>query len=196
MEECEIVNHNGVLRAVGRGGALTGHPVDIMLMDDLYKDYAEGNSPGRRESVIDWYTSVVRSRLHNDSQELIVFTRWHEEDLIGWLEKREEVILLTKKEQLLNCNPEAWYKINFPALATEASLQNEFDRRREVGQALWRDRHARRKLEIDRDLDSEKFESLYQGDPMPRVGLLYQGFNTYIKRPDFRIVKNYTDSAG
>ena len=76
-EEFEIVGHKGSLKAVGRGGALTGNSVDVMIMDDLYKDYAEGNSPIIRDAVWDWYTSVVKTRLHNDSQELIVFTRWN-----------------------------------------------------------------------------------------------------------------------
>ena len=87
--EFEIVNEKGSLKSVGRGGALTGNPVDIMIMDDLYKDYAEGNSPVIRQSVWDWYVSVVLTRLHNDSQQLIVFTRWHEEDLIGLIRNRQ-----------------------------------------------------------------------------------------------------------
>ena len=78
--EFEIVNEVGGLKSVGRGGALTGSKVDVMIMDDLYKDYMEGNSPIIRDSVWDWYTSVVTTRLHNDSQQLIVFTRWHEDD--------------------------------------------------------------------------------------------------------------------
>jgi hypothetical protein len=32
-EEFEIVGHKGSLKAVGRGGALTGNPVDIMIME-------------------------------------------------------------------------------------------------------------------------------------------------------------------
>ena len=91
--EFEIVNKKGSLKSVGRGGALTGNPVDVMIMDDLYKDFAEGNSPIIRDSVWDWYTTVVKTRLHNDSQELIVFTRWHEDDLIGRLEKKKVLLL-------------------------------------------------------------------------------------------------------
>lgn len=90
-EEFEIVNKKGGLKAVGRGGALTGNAVDVMIMDDIYKDYAESNSPIIREAAWDWYTTVVKTRLHNDSQELIVFTRWHEDDLIGRLEKKKKL---------------------------------------------------------------------------------------------------------
>ncbi len=66
-------------------------------MDDVYKDYAEGNSPIVRAAAWKWYTTVVRTRLHNDSQELIVFTRWHDDDLIGRaLKKSGETIIDVK----------------------------------------------------------------------------------------------------
>lgn len=93
-EEFEIVGYGGSFQSVGRGGGLTGNKVDIAILDDLYKDAAEGNSPTVRESVWEWYTSAVKTRLHNGSQELIVFTRWHEEDLIGILEDKEGVRVL------------------------------------------------------------------------------------------------------
>ena len=74
----------------GRPGRfLTGNRVDVFILDDLYKDAMEANSPLIRENCWEWYTSVVRTRMHNASRELIVFTRWHEEDLIGrWSPKR------------------------------------------------------------------------------------------------------------
>ena len=118
-DEFEIVNHKGSLKAVGRGGALTGNPVDVLIIDDLYKDYEEGNSPIVLESAWNWYTSVADSRLHNDSQQLIVFTRWNEKDLVGRLEEKENVIEL---DCLLDeYDPEAWYKINFEALKESES---------------------------------------------------------------------------
>jgi hypothetical protein len=71
----EMVGRKGSLRVVGRGGSLTSKTVDVSILDDVYKDYAEGNSPIVRAAAWKWYTTVVRTRLHNDSQELIVFTR-------------------------------------------------------------------------------------------------------------------------
>jgi len=194
QEEFEVVGRKGTFRAVGRGGALTGNTVDCMIIDDLYKDYAEGNSPIIREATQDWYISVVRTRLHNNSQELIVFTRWNENDIIGFIEKTENVILLTKREQLENPEKGAWYKMNFPSIATAECFVNEFDGRK-VGEVVWPSRHSKEKLEADRALDEEKFASLHQGDPRPKTGLLYTQFNTYTRKPDLRSRKNYTDTA-
>ena len=92
----EMVGRKGSLRVVGRGGSLTSKTVDVSILDDVYKDYAEGNSPIVRAAAWKWYTTVVRTRLHNDSQELIVFTRWHDDDLIGRIEKSGETIIDVK----------------------------------------------------------------------------------------------------
>ena len=95
-EEFEIVGRKGGLKAVGRKGQLTGDPVDVLIMDDLYKDSSEGNSPITRKFVIDWYIDVANNRLHNDSQQLIDFTRWNEEDLIGWIKDRQDIIIIKR----------------------------------------------------------------------------------------------------
>src|SRR5690606_7600798 len=83
--EIEMVGKEGGLRSVGVGGGLTGETVDVLIMDDLYKDTADAWSPTVRENVCDWYNAVAETRLHNDSRQLIVFTRWHHEDLAGTL---------------------------------------------------------------------------------------------------------------
>ena len=73
-DEVEIIDHKGSLLSVGREGSLTGNRVDCFILDDLYKDAMEANSPLVRANCWEWYTSVVRTRMHNLSRELIVFT--------------------------------------------------------------------------------------------------------------------------
>ncbi len=191
-EEFTISGHEGRLKAVGRGGALTGNPVDILILDDLYKDSVEANSPVVRDSVIDFYTSVANTRLHNDSQQLIVFTRWHEDDLIGWLERKERVIAVNSWSDLENVPFGAWVKINFEAL--KESEFTELDPR-EYGEALFPERHSKEKLEATRKLNVEQFNCLYQGNPISKEGLMYGPFKTYNKYPPLKIIKNYTDTA-
>ena len=53
-ELTEIVGTGGDLVAVGREGALTGNPVDVFIIDDLYKDAMEANSPSIRENCWEW----------------------------------------------------------------------------------------------------------------------------------------------
>ena len=125
-------------------------------------------------------------------QELIVFTRWHEEDLIGQIKKKEEVIELKSLDQLENIPPRAWIKINFEAL--KELEPNEIDQRA-PGVPLWPIKHNKEKLKEVRDLDPENFNCLYQGNPISLQGLLYTDFNTYNTLPELKIVKNYTDTA-
>lgn len=179
----EMVGHKGSLRVVGRGGSLTSKTVDISILDDVYKDYAEGNSPIVRESAWKWYTTVVRTRLHNDSQELIVFTRWHDDDLIGRIEKSgEKVIDVHSWSDLENVENSAWVRINFEALKT--GQPTELDPR-QPGEALWESRHSREKLEAQRALDPVQFECLYQGNPGSAEGRLYSPFKTWVEKSEY-----------
>lgn len=193
----EMVGHKGSLRVVGRGGALTSKTVDVMIMDDVYKDYSEGNSPIVRNAAWKWYTTVVKKRLHNKSQELIVFTRWHEEDLIGKIEKGGEKIIDIKSwDSIKNIPDGAWVRINFEALKT--GEPNEIDPR-EPGAALWESMHSRAKLERERALDPIQFQCLDQGNPGSAEGRLYRNpFRTYVDKLEwgtFVRSGNYTDVA-
>ena len=179
----EMVGRKGSLRVVGRGGALTSKTVDVSILDDVYKDYAEGNSPVIREAAWKWYTTVVRTRLHNQSQELIVFTRWHEDDLIGRLEKSgEEIINATKWSDLENVPHAAWVRINFEAL--KEGEPTEFDRRA-YGEPLWGGRHSADKLLAQKLLDPIQFQCLFQGNPSSAEGRLYHDFKVWTEKSDW-----------
>lgn len=193
-DEVEIVDREGGLLSVGREGSLTGNRVDCFILDDLYKDAMEANSPLIRENCWEWYISVVKTRMHNNSSELIVFTRWHEEDLIGTLCRMEPVVEFTSWEQLDNLPEDAWLYLNFEAL--KSSPPSEIDPR-DVGEALWEKQHSKKLLKSKQRLDTLRFECMYQGHPSSREGLLYgRGFSEYETLPN-EIVRwaNYTDTA-
>ena len=193
-DEVEIVGHEGSLLSVGREGSLTGNRVDCFLLDDLYKDAMEANSPLVRENCWEWYTSVVRTRMHNDSRELLVFTRWHEEDLIGMLRQREPVVELRAWEDLARVSADGWLALNFEALKTTPPSAID---PRAAGEALWPARHDAALLHAKRALDPLRFECMYQGRPSVREGLLYgDQFAEYDALPR-EIVRraNYTDTA-
>jgi predicted phage terminase large subunit-like protein len=189
----ECVNAEGSLRTVGRGGGITGKTVDIAILDDIYKDYEEGNSPVIREKAWNWYISAIKTRLHNKSQVLIVFTRWNEDDIIGRLEKTEQVITITSLDQLKDIPEGAWVKINFEAI--KVSEPTELDPRKK-GEALWPEMHDLKGLLAQQSLDSFQFDCLYQGNPTSKEGYLYSDFQTYEKIPNIIVKRgNYTDTA-
>lgn len=174
----EVVNHYGFVKTVGRGGPLTGTPVDIGIIDDPLKDRAEALSPTVRETLWSWFTDVFETRLHNDSQMLLIQTRWHEDDLAGRILRRDS----------------DWEIVIYQAI--KEGGPTEMDPRQE-GEALFPEKHSLKRLEAIRDKNPVTFGSLYQQNPKPLEGLLYLNFKTYSSVPlvKRKVVKSYTDTA-
>ena len=184
-DECEIVGCQGSFKTIGVGGSLTGEPVDMLIMDDLYKDAASAWSPVIRQNVADWYDTVASTRLHNDSQQLMVFTRWHMEDLAGRLLEQEG-------EYDPIDNPQGWTLISFPAIQNKPP--NELDPRAE-GEPLWPERHSLSKLLEIKERTPTVFESMYQQNPQPSQGLMYEEFTCYTELPYRSQSVAYIDAA-
>lgn len=176
--QIEIVGHQGGVRAVGVEGGLTGLPVDILILDDLYANSQEAWSPIVRENVYNWYNTVANTRLHNNSQQLIVYTRWHHEDLCG--------VLLSDPNH-------DWKVISYPAIKVGPPTEDD---PREEGEALYPERHNIERLTALQNQDAFVFESLYQQNPQPKEGLLYQPFKTYTEVPTVGVIrKAFVDTA-
>lgn len=190
----EVIGKKGFCKFVGRGAGITGTTLDIAILDDIFKGYSEASSPIVREAAWNWYVSEIRSRLHNKSQQIITFTRWDNDDLIGRLEDTEHVIIAEKWEDLENIPRGAWVKINFQAVKDGA--KTEIDPR-EMNEPLWEQRHNYEKLMEDKALNPHNFEALYQGNPTPKEGFLYdtERWPVYDQLPITEERKNYTDTA-
>lgn len=191
----ESINSDGSMKFVGVGGGLTGETVDLLVLDDLYKDWQDANSPIIQERVWDWYLSVAETRLNNESQQLIVFTRWSENDLVAKLEDLGKVKEYTGGdilEFIKTLKSDEFIKINFKAI--KEGVPTDFDQRKE-GDALYPEKHSKEKLLSARSKDPDKFDCLYQGDPVSKEGLMYSSFKTYSTKPELKIIKNYTDTA-
>lgn len=193
-EEMEIPGHEGFMKAVGVGGGLSGDPVDVLLYDDLYKGYTEGNSPVMREKVWEWIIGVAFARLHNDSRQLMTFTRWHEDDVQGQLAKIFKVNEVRTWQDIEDVPKDEWVKINFEAIKT--GEPTELDPRK-PGESLWETRHSAKKYHEIKKADPHKFECVYQGNPDSKHGRLYLAeFNTYDNLPkNISPVHNMTDPA-
>jgi phage terminase large subunit-like protein len=151
----EIVGHKGFLKTVGRGGALTGTPIDLGIIDDPIKDRAEAMSETIRETLWSWYEDVFETRLHNDSQQILIQTRWHEDDLAGKLLKRDN---------------------DWEIIVLEAIKENDYPYDiREIGEVLWDEKHSLERITKVKETSPLTFNSLYQQNPKPLdgVGLLW-----------------------
>jgi predicted phage terminase large subunit-like protein len=162
--EFEIVGKKGSLRITSiPDGALTGHPVDIGIIDDPFKNRIAAESETMRRNVWDWYTDTFLTRLHNDSQQLLLMTRWHEDDLAGRL-------LTEDKERVQQGKEPYWEVVEFPAI--KETQPTEIDPR-QPGEVLWPARHNFATLMEKREKGGERsWRSLYQQQPTARAGNL------------------------
>lgn len=95
----------GGVRSVGMRTALTGHPVEgLLVIDDMHKDRQEADSLKIRNRVGDWYSSTAYSRLAPGTAIVMIGTRWHPDDLIGRVTQHE---------------PVRWRQIVMPALCSD-----------------------------------------------------------------------------
>ena len=170
----EIVGAKGFYKSVGVGGSLTGTPVDIGIIDDPVKDAVEANSMTYRARVWNWYTQVFLTRLHNDSQQLITQTRWHEDDLSGRVIKE-----MNKKG--------SWTILTLPGVLE--SPDKHFLDPRNIGEALWPNRHSLDKLLQFKDANPRAFQAMYQQDPRPfEGGLVYPRWSN-ISAQEYKALK-------
>lgn len=134
----------GAFYAVGVGGPLTGRGAHLLLIDDPVKNREEADSEVMRRKVKDWYTSTAYTRLMPGGRIVIIQTRWHEDDLSGWLLEEHQ--------------HEGWTILNLPAIDDD-------------GNALWPEQYDIEALErIKRALPPRDWSALYQQRPAPETG--------------------------
>lgn len=163
----------GFYKAVGVGGSLTGTPADIAIIDDPVKDAAEAYSITYRERVWDWYNSVLTTRLHNDSRQLFIMTRWHEDDLAG---------------RILQAEPDLWDVVSIPALC-EREDDNPHHSGRHAGDPLWPQKHSREKLLAQQARSPRDFAALYQQHPTIEGGnIVHRDWFPVVAPADFAAI--------
>jgi len=171
------LEQGGSMNFIGRGGSGTGMPADLIVIDDPIKNAEEANSPTVIETLHEWYSKVIYSRVRNTTAIVVIHTRWFEDDIIG-----------------RQCDPEHseydpetaadWTYINIPAVmfdgpvarAMGADLQKPKSDKviKQFGHkpmaALWDERFSLEHLASAKRLDPLGFEALYQGRPSPDDG--------------------------
>lgn len=134
----------GAFYAVGVGGPLTGRGAHLLLIDDPVKNREDAESEVIRKKTKDWYTSTAYTRLMPGGRIVIIQTRWHEDDLAGWLQAEHA--------------HEGWVTLDLPAID-------------DAGEALWPEQYPIEALEqIRRALPPRDWSALYQQKPSPETG--------------------------
>lgn len=144
-----LTDKGGGYMAAGVNGPITGNGFHLGIIDDPVKNREEAESETVRESIKDWYTSTFLTRQAPGAGILVILTRWHDDDLAGWL-----------LELMKNDAGDEWDVIKFPAIATQDEAY------RKKGEPLHADRYPLAILDrIKKGVGNRDWESLYQQNP-------------------------------
>lgn len=171
--------YGGGLWAAGAGGPATGKGGHLLLVDDPIKNAEDAASDTLRAKLQDWWNSTwyTREEPWSDTDPnaamIVVQTRWHEDDLAGWLLEQEQ----TADD---DDDRERWHIVNLPAIAEEPAQQFpetctvEPDWRK-AGEALCPERRPLEKLNrIARRIGSYFFDALFQQRPSAKEGEFFK----------------------
>lgn len=137
-------SQRGAFYAVGVGGPLTGRGAHLLLIDDPVKNREDAESEIIRKKTKDWYTSTAYTRLMPGGRIVVIQTRWHEDDLSGWLQSEHQ--------------HEDWAVLDLPAID-------------DGGKALWPEQYDVPALEkIKLAIGPRDWSALYQQRPSPESG--------------------------
>jgi predicted phage terminase large subunit-like protein len=160
----------GGMWAAGVGGPITGKGFHLGIIDDPLKNSEEANSEVIREKHKEWYKTTFLTREEPDAAIVIILTRWHEDDLAGWLLNEET----TDEDEH---SKENWHIVCLPAIAEELpefppTCTIESDTR-EIGEPLCPERYPLEKLMQKRAKGAREFDALYQQRPSPKEGYFF-----------------------
>jgi len=175
----------GGILAAGVGGPITGRGAHIFLIDDPVKNRDEAESATIRETAKSWYSSTAYTRLAPGAGIVVIQTRWHDDDLSGYLlsEMREaEKEMFESEDGEWPEDADRWRCIDFPAISTDD------EKYRAKGEALHPERYDLKALrKIKRTLAPRDWAALYQQNPQVEEGAYFQKkyFKFYKKAPPY-----------
>ena len=144
----------GVYYAVGAGSAITGRGAHLLLIDDPVKGREEADSQAMRKNLLDWYQATAYTRLMPNGSVILIQTRWHEDDLAGWI--------------LKETGHEGWDIVEFPAILNEPAAEMLGLKK---GDPLWKESYPIERLEeIKKTIGTREWTSLYNQTPSIEEG--------------------------
>lgn len=150
------LNTGGEYYAVGVGGSVTSFRADLGIIDDPVKGREEADSETIRNKTIEWYRSDFWTRLKPDAAVVLIMTRWHEEDLAGWLLEEAKT------------GGEQWDILSLPMIAKKDDAIG-----RKIGEILWPEWFTQKMIDIAKR-DERTWSALFQQEPAPDTGNFFK----------------------
>lgn len=166
----------GEFFAAGVGSAIAGRRADLGLIDDPIKTREEADSERVRQKQWDWYISDFLTRLKPGARQILIQTRWHEDDLGGRILEREAA---------------RWHVIELPMIAYANDQLG-----RQPGERLWPEWFTDDMVKTAQ-MDKRAWNALYQQKPAPEDGeyFLAADFQEYKQLPQTLHIYGASDYA-
>ena len=153
-------NQGGTYYAAGVRSQIAGRGAHIAILDDVMSEEDSYSEAGRRY-VKEWYPAGLRTRIMPNGSILIINTRYHYDDLCGWLLKQQDEYAIAP-----------WEVIRIPAwLDEEAAELLQLP----VDSSYFPEWKPKEVLEIDEQEirasnGARYWNALYMQDPTPDEG--------------------------
>lgn len=160
--------------AAGVGTGIAGFRARLGIIDDPIRSRQDADSELIRDRVWDWYINDFRTRLVPGAAEILIQTRWHEDDLAGRALQHQK-----------------WRVVELPALAFENDPLG-----RKVGEPLWSDDsygYGQQLIDLSTSTPARTWSALYQQRPAPDEGAFFKSdwLKPYEKIPARETLKVY-----
>ena len=182
-------NKGGSYYAAGVKSQIAGRGAHIAILDDVMSEEDSYSEAGRRY-VKEWYPAGLRTRIMPNGSILIINTRYHYDDLCGWLLKQEsefstilpwEVIRIPawldeKSAELLELPVGSSY---FPEWKTTESLKiDEQEIRASNGARYWNALYMQDPTPDEGGLIKKKWLQWWEYDEPPACDFIIQTYDT------------------
>lgn len=163
--------------AAGVGTGIAGFRAGLGLIDDPIRSRQDADSELIRDRIWDWYINDFRTRLVPGASQVLIQTRWHEDDLAGRALQHSD-----------------WHVISLPA---EAEANDPLGRK--PGEWLWSDGtygYGEQLAELKKNTPARTWSALYQQRPAPEEGDYFKSewLRPYDKSPSRETMRIYGGS--
>lgn len=160
----------GTYYCAGVGNQIAGRRAHISICDDVVSEQT-AYSDNDRPKINNWYVPGLRTRLLPGASEIIVNTRWHVDDLSGFILRADEESKVP------------WQVVAIPAFLDSSAtrLLNKFSdgfpKNLEEGDSFWPEFWSSDLLEEkrkDKGMSEAKWNALYMQNPVPEEGNIFK----------------------
>jgi predicted phage terminase large subunit-like protein len=172
------LKQGGEYYAAGVGVGIAGFRADLAIIDDPIRSREDADSDLVRERIWDWYKSDLSTRMKPGGRQIVIQTRWHEDDLAGRL--------LGEMAK----GGDTWNILSLPAEAEDNDALG-----RERGEYLWDDEYGYGNfLRHEKATQTARnWSALYQQRPAPESGDYFKAewLRPYVTAPDQNTLSVY-----